>query len=66
MPGQPENGFIQQVEKRAAQHAQKTQFIAGTLQRPEQVQQIEHFLLGVKGMSAHKIVIDAVAAQASS
>lgn len=63
MFGKPEDGFVKEIEKRTAQHAQQAHFVAGAFQRTEQIHQVEDFLLGVKGVSAHKIIIDAIAAQ---
>ena len=60
---QPEDRFVEQAEERTAQHAEQGDFVGRAFQRAEQIQQIVHFLLRVKGMAADEIIIDAVAAQ---
>ena len=52
-----------QAEKRTAEHAGQAHLVARAIDRPQQIQQIVDFLLGVEGMSADEVIVDAVAPQ---
>ena len=61
--GQPKEALVEQAEQRAPQRAGQAHFVARIFERPQQVQQVVDLLLGVEGMSADQVVVDAVAAQ---
>ena len=56
---EPEQRFIGQCEKRAAQHAGQAHFVGGAGHRTEQVEHIVDFLLSVKRVAADEVVIEA-------
>jgi hypothetical protein len=63
VPRKPEQGLVLQAKQRAAQHAGEAHLVVRAGQGPQQVQQVEDFLLGVEGMSADQVILDAVAPQ---
>ena len=59
----PQERLVQEAEKGTAEHAGQTHLVARAIDRPQQVQQIVDFLLGVEGVSADEVIVDAVAPQ---
>ena len=59
----PQQRFVQQAEHRAAKHAAQAYLVAWAVDRPQQIQQVVNFLLGVEGVSTDEVIVDAVAAQ---
>ena len=63
MLGEAIKRLVENAEHRAAEHAGQGHFVARIGNRAEQIDDVEDLLLGVKGVSADEVVVDAVLPQ---
>ena len=59
----PEERFVGQREEGAPQHAGQADQVARAIQKPQQVQQVEDFLLAIKRASSDQVVRNVIASQ---